>query len=78
MFKRKNVKFMIKFHLKASHNIRLSATKSKKQQETPKGQYRKKTILKEKRMHSLQNDKRHKFHKSLHRKLELHDPHKNL
>lgn len=46
MFKRKNVNFMIKFHLKDSHNIRLSATKSKKQQETPKGQYRKKNYTK--------------------------------
>lgn len=32
---------MIKFHLKASHNIRWSATKGNKQQETPKGQCRK-------------------------------------
>ena len=37
---------MIKFHLKDSHNIRLSATKSKKQQETSKGQYRKKNYTK--------------------------------
>lgn len=41
MFKRKNINFMIKFHLKASHNIRWSATKGNKQQETPKGQCRK-------------------------------------
>lgn len=38
---------MIKFHLKASHNIRWSATGD------TKGTMQKKTILKEKRMHSL-------------------------